>query len=161
MSDNAPQYAEAALARRNRVDDLECQLAAALADKKRLEKFETFFNGLVAEAKTRTVYITWDTEEEALLRGETCDELETALADKETAEANNRRWICSYCGLITDGSEMRPDLKALCQCEQGCGKLGPVHVVRSTRIGTRSEQVSEAKLYAAEHCPICKPSEGK
>ena len=51
--------------------------------------------------------------------------------------------------------------KALCQCEQGCGKLGPVHVVRSTRIGTHGELVSEAKLYAAEHCPICKPSEGK
>ena len=51
--------------------------------------------------------------------------------------------------------------KALCQCDAGCGKLGPVHVVRSTRIGTHGEQVSEAKLYAAEHCPICKPSEGK
>jgi hypothetical protein len=49
----------------------------------------------------------------------------------------------------------RGTLTALCQCAKGCGKLGPVHVVRTMAEGRHGEMASTPKVYAPEHCPVC------
>jgi hypothetical protein len=67
------------------ISELQRQLAAA---NERADKFEAFFAGLVAFTKEHGIaYITWDADEEFLIRGETCDALDSANERVKELEA--------------------------------------------------------------------------